>query len=259
MNSVKKRLLLLVFCLAPLWTQASHIVGGEFELIWIEGNHYRLNLVLYFDQLNGQAGALDLSATARIFRQADNGLVRSVFLPLISNTQVNYTQPDCSNGMLITRRLMYSDSMLILNPTQFNNPAGYYVSWERCCRNYTISNAYSLDPQSSATGWAGQTFYLEFPAIVTPDGQPFIDSTPRLFPPLNDYACPYRPYYTDFGGVDDDGDSLVHLAQHRRHGASYEAAGARDQNLHCALLRSRHEAAISPMICGRDLVRFQRG
>jgi hypothetical protein len=57
--------------------------------------------------------------------------------------------------------------------------------------------------------FAGQTFYLEFPPVVK-DGQPFINSTPRLFPPLSDYACPNRRYYIDFGGTDDDGDSLVY-------------------------------------------------
>ncbi len=38
----------------------------------------------------------------------------------------------------------------------------------------------------------------------------FVDSTPRLFPPLSDYACAGKPYYADFGGIDDDGDSLVY-------------------------------------------------
>ena len=61
----------------------------------------------------------------------------------------------------------------------------------------------------SAARAAGQTFYLEFPPVVK-DGQPFINSSPRLFPPLNDYACPRKPYYVDFAGVDDDGDSLVY-------------------------------------------------
>ncbi|MDH5382267.1 MAG: gliding motility-associated C-terminal domain-containing protein, partial [Cyclobacteriaceae bacterium] len=39
---------------------------------------------------------------------------------------------------------------------------------------------------------------------------PFVNSTPQLFPPLNDYACPYRPYWVDFAGKDLDGDSLVY-------------------------------------------------
>lgn len=208
-QKVKKSLLWLVCLLFPLAGEASHIVGGEFELIHLAGSQYRLNLVLYFDQLNGNPGALDPSVVARIYRQSDNAFMMNVFLPLISNTEVNYTQPSCSNGELVTRRLLYSDSLLTLSAAQFGDPGGYYISWERCCRNYNISNIVSLDPAFNPSGYAGQTFYLEFPAVVK-DGQPFIDSTPRLFPPLNDYACPYRPYYTDFGGIDDDGDSLVY-------------------------------------------------
>ncbi len=194
--------------LAPFLGKASHIVGGEFELIHLQGFEYRLNLVLYFDVLNGLAGAKDANAVARIWRMADNAAMGSVLLPLTDESDVNYTQPSCSNGELVTRRLFYS-AVVTLPPERYDHPGGYYISWERCCRNYNISNIFSVDPQTSNFGFAGQTFYLEFPPVVK-DGQPFVDSTPRLFPPLNDYACPNRPYYTDFGGVDDDGDSLVY-------------------------------------------------
>jgi hypothetical protein len=205
---MKKLFLGLTLFLMPLFGKASHIVGGEFELIHLNGFQYRLNLVLYFDQLNGNPGALDNFVDANIFRMADNVRLQTIRMPLDSNSLVNYTQPECSNGELVTRRLFYT-VLLTLDAGTYNHPQGYYVSWERCCRNYTINNIFSLDPTNNPTGWAGQTFYLEFPPVVK-DGQPFVDSTPRLFPPLNDYACPYRPYYTDFGGVDDDGDSLVY-------------------------------------------------
>lgn len=205
---MKKLFLGLALLMMPLLGKASHIVGGEFELIHLNGFQYRLNLVLYFDQLNGNPGALDNVVDANIFRMSDNVRLQTIRMPLDSNSLVNYTQPECSNGELVTRRLFYT-VLLTLDPGIYNHPLGYYVSWERCCRNYTINNIFSLDPANNPTGWAGQTFYLEFPPVVK-DGQPFVDSTPRLFPPLNDYACPYRPYYTDFGGVDDDGDSLVY-------------------------------------------------
>jgi hypothetical protein len=202
----------LVFCLAlltlPLLGRASHIVGGEFELIHLSGFQYRLNLVLYFDQINGNPGALDNFVDASIFRMSDNVRMQTIRMPLDSSSLVNYTQPECSNGELITNRLFYT-VLITLGSDTYNHPLGYYVSWERCCRNYTINNIFSLDPTNNPTGWAGQTFYLEFPPVVK-DGQPFVDSTPRLFPPLNDYACPFRPYYADFGGIDDDGDSLVY-------------------------------------------------
>lgn len=205
--TLKYRILLLFLLAASLSARASHIVGGEFELIRIQNFEYRLNLVLYFDQLNGLAGAKDQSIVARIYRMSDNALMTNVFLPLTSESDVLYTQPLCSNGELVTRRLFYT-TLITLSPTLYDHPGGYYVSWERCCRNYNISNIFSNDPASSSS-FAGQTFYLEFPPVVK-DGQPFVDSTPRLFPPLNDYACPHRPYYTDFGGIDDDGDSLVY-------------------------------------------------
>jgi len=195
--------LLLLICF-PL--MASHIVGGEFELVHISGNMYRLNLIIYFDDLNGSPGAQDQFVTARIFRKRDNAVMGQITLPFQRDEPVNYTQPACSNGEIVTRKLYYT-STLTLSPSTFNDPEGYYVSWERCCRNYSISNIYSDPPGGSR--FAGQTFYLEFPPVVK-NGEPFINNSPRLFPPLNDYACPFRPYYVDFAGTDDDGDSLVY-------------------------------------------------
>jgi hypothetical protein len=201
-----KRILLVVVCFLTFPVAASHIVGGEFEILHVDGNTYRVNLILYFDELNGNQAARDADVTARIFRKRDNGVVRDVYLPLISQTPVSYTQPECSRGELITTKLVYS-STITLPDNIYNEPEGYYLAWERCCRNYTITNVLSNDPLVGQ--YAGQTFYLEFPAVVK-DGAPFINSTPRLFPPLNDFACPNRPYYVDFAGVDDDGDSLVY-------------------------------------------------
>ena len=202
-----KKIILILFCLWAFPVAASHIVGGEFEIIHISGNTYRVNLILYFDELNGSIGARDPSVNARIFRKRDNALMKDVFLPLTGQTPVAYTQPACSKGYIVTTRIMYSN-IVQLTPQQFSDAMGYYLAWERCCRNYSITNIYSNNPLSGGR-YAGQTFYLEFPPVVV-DGQPFINSSPRLFPPLNDYACPRRPYYVDFAGVDDDGDSLVY-------------------------------------------------
>ncbi len=200
---------------------ASHIVGGEFELVHISGSRYRLNLIYYFDVINGFRNPdgtqtppenVDPNLTANIFRKSDNQFMRSVVLPFSSKTRVNYTQPLCSKGEIITDKLIYSTE-LDLPAATYNDPQGYYVSWQRCCRNYTIANIFSPVPPSAISTdpskYAGQTFYLEFPPVVK-DGKPFIDTTPTLFPPLNDFACPFRPYYANFAGTDPDGDSLVY-------------------------------------------------
>jgi hypothetical protein len=205
-----KRFFLTLLLLISFPLIASHIVGGEFELVHISGNTYRLNLILYFDEINGLQGAKDTGANlprATIYRKKDKVSMGTVLLSLSSETNVPYTQPECSNGEIITTKLLYT-STITLSPELYNDPQGYFVVWERCCRNYTITNIYSQVPSGTNIA-AGQTFYLEFPPVVK-DGQPFINSSPRLFPPLNDFACPFRPYYVDFAGVDDDEDSLVY-------------------------------------------------
>jgi hypothetical protein len=202
-----KKVILILLCLWAFPVAASHIVGGEFEIIHISGIQYRINLILYFDELNGSIGARDPHVDARIFRKRDNALMMDVYLPFTSQTPVEYTQPACSNGEIVTTRILYT-TVVTLSPQQFSDAQGYYLSWERCCRNYDITNIYSDNPVLGPQ-YAGQTFYLEFPPVVK-NGETFINSSPRLFPPLNDYACPYRPYYVDFAGVDDDGDSLAY-------------------------------------------------
>lgn len=195
---------------------ASHIVGGEFEIIHISGNTYRINLIYYFDVLNngfgGQPPELqEPFITAAIFRKSNDGLMDYVTLNFVSRTPVSYTQPECTSSFIVTEKVLYTTTYT-LSPGVFNDPQGYYIVWERCCRNYTITNVVSKEPPLNNPNYpdaAGQTFYLEFPPVVK-DGEPFINSTPRLFPPLNDYGCPYRPYFADFAGIDDDGDSLVY-------------------------------------------------
>ncbi len=203
---MKKVLLLLLFFL-PAWSFASHIVGGEFELIHVSGYTYNLRLILYFDVKNGNTGARDPDMTVRIFRSSDDQQMEDVFLTIIQDDRVDYFQPECSNGEIITDRIVYQ-RQITLSPDDYNDPAGYYVVWERCCRNYTIDNIISQDPNAGGVG-TGQTFYLEFPPVFK-DGEQFINSTPQLFPPLNDYGCPNRFYYVDFGGFDADGDSLAY-------------------------------------------------
>ncbi|MEJ7644973.1 MAG: gliding motility-associated C-terminal domain-containing protein [Chryseolinea sp.] len=202
-----KRILLAIFIACTIPATASHIVGGEFEIIHLSGNNYRVSLILYFDVLNGSSGARDPSFTTAIFRKRDNTFMQNVNFQNPTESPVHYTQPSCSNGEIVTTKLVYTTT-IVLSDSRYNDPAGYYIIWERCCRNYTITNIFSNNPESGGTA-AGQTFYLEFPPVVK-DGEPFYNSTPHLFPPLSDYACPRKPYYVDFAGADDDGDSLAY-------------------------------------------------
>src|SRR5258706_3170242 len=179
-----KKLLFTLFLLIVFPLMASHIVGGEFELLHISGNLYQLNLIIYFDKIHGDVGARDNNVTATIYRKRDDQFMASVFLDLVSETPVGYTQPVCSHGEIVTSKITYSGNLTLLN-NRYNDPQGYYVVWQRCCRNYQISNIYSERPLLGTVdpNAAGQTFYLEFPPVVK-NGTAFYNSSPRLFPPL---------------------------------------------------------------------------
>lgn len=178
---------------------ATHIVGGEFEILHVEGDRYLFRQIQYFDVVNGNPQAKDFQINASIFRKKDNVFVRSVSLNYKTESFVPYTNPICTNDQLVTNRIIY-EAEVFLNPNLFSAPQGYYLVWERCCRNSIISNIVKPDE-------TGQTFYLEFPP-VRKNGVAFRNSSPQLFPPLSDYACVNRLYYVDFRGFDPDGDSL---------------------------------------------------
>src|SRR6185369_16072466 len=136
-----KKFLCALLLMVVLPVYASHIVGGEFELIHISGYTYQLNLIYYFDELNGlQANKTqDLIIHTKIFRSVDGALMDLVDIPFVSQSMVAYTQPACSNNYIRTSRQYYS-TVITLSPDKYNDPGGYYVVWERCCRNYTITN-----------------------------------------------------------------------------------------------------------------------
>ncbi|GAA4055359.1 hypothetical protein GCM10022409_48150 [Hymenobacter glaciei] len=192
---------LLLLWLLPLAASATHIVGGELDLQHKSGNTYSLTLNLYFDAIYGNSGAVRPTLLAGIFEKGTNKYIATVQMPKVSDSFVQYTSPACSIGSLSTRKLIYANNVII-DASVFNKPDGYYVAVENCCRNASIANII-------APGDAGQTYYLEFPAVVR-NGQPFIDSTPQIFPPLSDYACRGELFYYDFGGQDPDGDSLAY-------------------------------------------------
>jgi hypothetical protein len=205
-----KKFLISSLLFLSLQVSASHIVGGEFQLLHLAEYQYRINLIIYFDLVNGNPAGRDPFVEARIFRNSDNMFIEDVVLSNPVETLMPYTQDVCRIGAVQTSIITYS-IIKRLDPTIFNDPSGYYIVWQRCCRNYQLTNIFSENPETSptTTKYAGQTFILEFPPVVR-NGAQFINSSPRLFTPRSDYACMGRMVSIDLGGTDADGDSLVY-------------------------------------------------
>ncbi len=183
---------------------ATHIVGGEIELQYLgTGRTYthRLNLNLYFDQLTGNPAAEDPTVVLGIFRKRDNVYLSGIELPQTGSLLIASTLPNCAQASQSTRLIRYGLD-LTLNAQAFNDPGGYYITWERCCRNGGITNIV-------APGDAASTFYLEFPAIAATTPALY-NSSPAFAVPKGDYICLNRPFTFDFSAKDADGDSLVY-------------------------------------------------
>ena len=71
---------IIVLILFGAYASATHIVGGEFEILHIEGDRYLFRQIQYFDVINGDPDAKDQLINASIFRKRDNVFVKSVVM-----------------------------------------------------------------------------------------------------------------------------------------------------------------------------------
>lgn len=200
-----KKLLLFISCFLgiSLFSGATHIVGGGFTYQLLQGNVMRLQLTLYFDDINGNIAALDEMLNCHFFEKRTNTYLRTEFVPLIESSEfVPYTNPPCASTSGVRTKILKYSSDIILEPQIFNQIQGYYVVWERCCRNGNITNI--EDP-----GGSGQVFFMEFPPIIS-GGNPFTNSAPVFRPIKADYPCVNENFNLAFGADDADGDSLVY-------------------------------------------------
>lgn len=203
MGKVNHLLLFLLVYIGAYAANANHIVGGGIELVHVSGSSYKLSLIQYRDAIQQENTVIEPYITVRVFRKRDNHIVKDVVLYFSEERALEYTTPECVEDFLKTIQVTYS-AYVTLNSSDYNDPQGYYVAWERCCRNNNIDNINLVAPNT-----VGQTYYLAFPPVEK-DGKAFRNSSPASFSPPNDYACVGMPYSANFGAVDHDGDQLVY-------------------------------------------------
>lgn len=196
--------LLLISLLLVISSQAwaNHIVGGNFEMIATESvpGKYNLYLNLFFDEVGGANTRKEPSIVVSIFRKSDNFRMINIRMNLESTTPLQYTNPSCAEARSLETSIVRYAAPLELSPASYADDQGYYIAWERCCRNTAIDNI--LRPGSS-----GIVFYLEFPALLQ-NGQDFLNSSPVFTSPNGEYICTNKPFTLNFGATDADGDVL---------------------------------------------------
>ena len=183
-------------------TLASHIAGGNIEFVRTDNpEQFRLSLNLYVDDASRSSDAvIDSTIILSIFRSSDNQLMGDYRLKLVRRLLLVYANPACARTRgLQTSEVRYS-GIIQLDPTQFSDPAGYYIVWEKCCRNSNVVNV--KNPESS-----GMIYYLTFPPLLK-NGVSFINSSPVFLTPNAEYICVNKPFSLAFRATDPDGDEL---------------------------------------------------
>ena len=132
---MKQGLLVITFLFfTSTFVNAAHIIGGDFNVSWVSGNSFDVELKLFRDCFGGGA-AFDATITITIFDSNTDEIVGSFDMsnPVITNIPLGdecYTPTSlCVEEGIYSATVNFDD-----------NPGGYYLSWERCCRNNIVTN-----------------------------------------------------------------------------------------------------------------------
>jgi hypothetical protein len=178
---------------------STHIVGGGFTLKHLTGNSYELTMNYLGDCLNGtqQAFTQDQSDMKRLgFLIREQMREKPWFRFYYSKTVLAFATDSCAKTIKACTELFIFKKTITLDPKLYNNTAGYYISWERCCRNNVIANI--VNP-----GGAAMVFYMEFhPLHLSQIQSPYFTNNP------NTLLCAEGYFTYNLNYKDDDNDQL---------------------------------------------------
>ena len=193
-----------VLLLTPGGLHASHIIGGDISMqaVGTTPGLFRVHLNQYWDETKTGPGNRDAFVTLLIYQKQNARLVDSLRLNLREALPLTFNNAACAKSLRLNFTEARYAGTLQFDPALFTDPGGYYMVWERCCRNDALSNAVSVGSAGVA-----MVFYLEFPPMQV-SNRPFIDSSPDFGLPNGDYICINKLFTFNAGATDADGDQL---------------------------------------------------
>ena len=180
---------------------ASHIVGGEvtykFIGVFSGKNQYEISLTIYEDCLTGSPDAIanDDPAIIAVFDAGNFSMVDadSVHFSSSLNVPINFSNSCVTNipDVCLIKKVFIKTFYLPVNT------AGYYISYQKCCRNASVINIQN-------SGSSGATYFgiIPAPSIVSHNTSAIFTN----FPPQ--VICINNPLNYDHSATDADGDSL---------------------------------------------------
>jgi gliding motility-associated-like protein len=160
---------------------ASHLVGGTIQVKWMGGTNYQVSVKIFRDCDPSSRTAeqptlpdFDDPIYVGLFEKGTDKLMQSIKLDLDANAYnkldfsgincPSISSTGCTDLTTYTRVISMPDS-------KYANNAGYYLSWERCCRNKIINNI-------QVPGDAAISLYAEIPAARFRNSSPVYQNNP---------------------------------------------------------------------------------
>ena len=182
--------------------KAEHIIGGDFSVQHIEGNTFEGVLTLYRD-CNSDGALLDENVQITVRDLVTDEEITS--LSFIFNGFTDF-EAELGNSCFVPDICLQVGTYI----TTFdlpNNPNGYYLSKERCCRNDASINLAGIE--------LGFVFTVDVPDPALANSSPLFNPFPSAA-----YFCTNGTTFIDFGATDADGDSLVYSLTEPLNGSS---------------------------------------
>lgn len=189
-----------MLCFLGIQARATHIVGGEITYAYAGNNRYSIKLKLYVDCYNGSSAAIaqDEYAIITVYEGDSGKRLDNLCLNIKRNAPVRVSKTNYNCIAIAPNACVdayeYAGS-LVLPPRS----GGYYLSFQRCCRNNTILNL--INP-----GGTGDNIWTH----ISDTAGIGYNSSPefRNLPP--NFLCTNAPLEFDHSATDADGDSLVY-------------------------------------------------
>lgn len=199
-----KKYFFLFILLSGLKTYATHIVGGEVYYDDLGNDQYKIHMKVYRDCFNGippfdglpDANGNIVPPYFTIYDANGNVIAFHQFpAPAHNNIPLTINNPCVGVPNNVCVEVGIYEMTVTLPP----KVGGYYIAYQRCCRNGTILNLVS--PGSvGATYWE----HIPGPEVVAHNSCPRFN----MLPPV--YICNGRAINFDHSATDPDGDSLVY-------------------------------------------------
>lgn len=207
---MRRIVLFITLFLLSFSSKAAHLVGGEISYKCVgtgtNGNTYQIRLTIYRD-CNSSGAPFDMQAPITIYGGPNqNTVVQTVMvargpivgIPAVVNNPCLQTPPN-----VCTEKATYTTNVILQPATH-----GYTITYQRCCRNNTISNV-------ANSGTWGSSYYIKIPPqdSVCNSSCAFISDPPIVM-------CKDDSLNINFAVLELDGDSVFYSLCQPLHGGS---------------------------------------